>query len=304
MREEWIYLGLLKVVSERGGEHIVMNFQPLLDSSIEATVDTLGADEEDIRKEEPRSRLVQQTWSTKKFHPMGSKAILKRFVEEEEDEEETPIVRSGRVLPKSCLWRLKQQTRRRQSPMRLLGRASVLRGDVRSVKQGLGPRKRAIKAKSSVQEGEDKVESFTEELDKEIDEILAQALLQPFISNSLITLDAFVLEQKEENPSDRAIGSDVVVGTRDEEEKDGLEIGHDEDEDLGQRDGKGIVMAEEEAEVEEEEEDESDESERPLTKKYHLWVLSRRRSTIPHRKMVTRYANIRWAPLAVEQEDT
>ncbi|GAB2265555.1 hypothetical protein Dimus_000598 [Dionaea muscipula] len=100
------------------------------------------------------------------------------------------------------------------------------------------------------------------------------------------------LEREEENPSDRAIGSDVVVGTRDEEEKDGLEIGHDEDEDLGQRDGKGIVMAEEEAEVEEEEEDESDESERPLTKKYHLWVLSRRRLTISHNKMATRYANV------------
>ncbi|GAB2268662.1 hypothetical protein Dimus_003613 [Dionaea muscipula] len=80
-----------------------------------------------------------------------------------------------------------------------------------------------------------------EELDKEINEILAQALLQPFISNFLFTLDAFVQEQKEENPSDRAIGSDVATSIRDEEEKGGLEIEHDEDEDLGQRMEKGLL---------------------------------------------------------------
>ncbi|GAB2295211.1 hypothetical protein Dimus_029386 [Dionaea muscipula] len=51
-------------------------------------------------------------------------------------------------------------------------------------------------------------------------------------------------------------------------------------------------MAEEEAEVKEEEEDESDEFERLITNKYHLGVLSRRRLTIPHNKMVTRYANV------------
>ncbi|GAB2299364.1 hypothetical protein Dimus_033439 [Dionaea muscipula] len=99
-------------------------------------------------------------------------------------------------------------------------------------------------------------------------------------------------EQIEENPSDRASGSDVAAITGDEKEDDEVEKDEGGYEDVGQREGKGVVVAEEEAEAEEEEDDESDEAERLMIKKYHLGVLSRRRLTIPHSKMVARYADI------------
>ncbi|GAB2294880.1 hypothetical protein Dimus_029073 [Dionaea muscipula] len=85
-----------------------------------------------------------------------------------------------------------------------------------------------------------------------------------------------------------------VSNTQERDEKGGDEVEKDDDVDeyVEQRDGKGVVVVEEEAEVEEDEEDESDESERPMTKKYHLGVLSRHRLTIPHSKMVARYADV------------
>ncbi|GAB2288556.1 hypothetical protein Dimus_022886 [Dionaea muscipula] len=137
----------------------------------------------------------------------------------------------------------------------VIGKGERLKRRRQKQEARIGPRIRARKAKYSVQEDEDKEEV-----------------------------------KKEENPSDRETESDVATDTGDEEKKDGLEKEDGEDEDVGQRDGKGVVA--EEVEVEEEGEDESDESEQPLTKKHHLGVLTRRRLTIPHSKMVTTYANV------------
>ncbi|GAB2290283.1 hypothetical protein Dimus_024562 [Dionaea muscipula] len=75
----------------------------------------------------------------------------------------------------------------------------------------------------------------------------------------------------------------------------------DEDEDMGQREGKGIIVEEEEeVGAEEEEEYENDEDlefeegevRRPPSRKFHLGVLSRRRLTMPHKKMMKRYVDI------------
>ncbi|GAB2266670.1 hypothetical protein Dimus_001664, partial [Dionaea muscipula] len=329
--------GLLKVVSECGGGHIVKSFQPLLDPSTEIAAGTSEVPVKKIsRKKKPatsdaadvehkavpsegtesntqESEAVLKEGATKarptrmrKPHiispAVGDNLLdIEEVVEEEEDEEETLIARSRRVLPKTDFVRAQEADKEETESDEVIGKGESLKRRRQKQESRTGPRKRARKAKSSVQEDEEKEEvrfqimnssPSAEELDKEIDEILAEALHHPFISDSLMTLDALVQEQKEENPSDRTIGSDVATSTGDEEKKDGLEKKDGEDEDVGQRDGKGVVVAEEEVEAEEEEEDESDESDRPLAKKYHLGVLSRRRLTIPHSKMVTRYANV------------
>ncbi|GAB2281530.1 hypothetical protein Dimus_016112 [Dionaea muscipula] len=323
--------GLLKVVSERGGGHIVKSFQPLLDPSTETAAGTSEVPVKKIsRKKKPaasdaadvehravpsegtesnteESEAVLKEGATKarptcmrKPHvispAVGDNLLdIEEATEEEEEEEETLIARSRRVLPKTAFVKTQEADKEETESDEVIGKGERLKRRRQKQEARTGPRKRARKAKSSVQEDEEKEEvrfqirdssPSAEELDKEIDEILVEALHHPFISNSLITLDALVQEKKEENPSDRTIGSDVATGTGDEEKKDGLEKEDSQEEDVGQRDGKGVVVAEEE------EEDESDESDRPLTKKYHLGVLSRHRLTIPHSKMVTRYANV------------
>ncbi|GAB2290136.1 hypothetical protein Dimus_024420 [Dionaea muscipula] len=285
--------GLLKVVSEYGGGNIVKSFQTLLDPSTEVVAGTSEVPVKKIsRKKNPTASdgadvehkevLSEGT----KSNTQESEAVLKEgatrarpkrmrkphiispavgdnlldieeAAEEEVNEEETLIARSTRVLPKVASVGAQEADKEEIKSDKVIGKGERIKRRRQKQEARSGPRKRARKAKSSVQEDEDKEE-----------------------------------EQKEENPSDQTIGSDVATGTEDEEEKDGLEKEDGEDEGLGQRDGKGIVVAEEEVEAEEEEEDESDESERPLTKKYHLGVLSRHRLTIPHSKMVTRYANV------------
>ncbi|GAB2276362.1 hypothetical protein Dimus_011092, partial [Dionaea muscipula] len=274
---------LLKVVSERGGGHIVKSFQPLLDPSTETAAGTsevpvkkisrkkkhAASDAADVEhrtvpsegteSNTQESEAVLKEGATKvrptrmrKPHvispAVGDNLLdIEEAAEEEEDEEETLIARSGRVLPKTAFVRAQEADKEDTESDEVIGKAR--------------------KAKSSVQEDEEKEEvrfqikdssPSAEELDKEIDEILAEA------------------EKKEENLYDRTIRSDVATGTGDEEKKDGLEKEDGEEKDVGQRDGKGVIVAEEEAKVEEEEEDESDEC----------------RLTIPHSKMVTRYANV------------
>ncbi|GAB2285785.1 hypothetical protein Dimus_020224, partial [Dionaea muscipula] len=128
-----------------------------------------------------------------------------------------------------------------------------------------GPSKKLRKAKSPTQDvlppdsevvGEDEEKEevrflidnsspTAKELEKEIDEILAQAIQHPFISESLITLDDLVQEHMKENPSDQSGGADVDVSGEDERENEE----DDEDEnDVIQREGKGVVVEEEEKE--------------------------------------------------------
>ncbi|GAB2278712.1 hypothetical protein Dimus_013386 [Dionaea muscipula] len=112
--------------------------------------------------------------------------------------------------------------------MKLLGRESVSKGYARSKKQGL---------------------------------VLAKDQECQSPKYSLITLDALVQEQMVENLFDRVSGSDVAANTGDEKGGDEVEKDDDVDEYVEQKDGKGVVVAEEKAKVDEEEEDESDVSE-------------------------------------------
>ncbi|GAB2276022.1 hypothetical protein Dimus_010764 [Dionaea muscipula] len=137
------------------------------------------------------------------------------------------------------------------------------------------------------------------ELDKELDELLAQAFHSSFIPESLISLDALVHEQREENLCDQLGGSDVDASKG--EEKEDEEVEEDEEEGVGQREGKGTIMEEgEEVEEEEDEDDENDEdveseeggARRPPSRKFHPGVLSRHRLTMPHKRMMRRYADV------------
>ncbi|GAB2265897.1 hypothetical protein Dimus_000928 [Dionaea muscipula] len=270
--------GLLKVVSERGGGHIIKSFQPLLDPSTEAAAGTSEVPVKKIsRKKKPAAsdaagmELKEVPSEGTKSDTQESEAVLKEGVsrarpkrmrkpyaispavgdnlldieeaaEEEVDEEETLIARSRWVLPKAAFFRVQEADKEETESDEVIGKVERLKRRRQKQEARTGPRKRARNAKSPVQEDEDREEvrfqiknssPSAEELDEEIDEILAQALQHPFISNSLITLDALVQEQKEENPSDRAIGSDVATGTGDEEEKGEQEKEDDEDKDVG-----------------------------------------------------------------------
>ncbi|GAB2299933.1 hypothetical protein Dimus_033979 [Dionaea muscipula] len=262
--------GLLKVVSERGGGHIVKSFQPLLDSSTEVAVGTSEVPVKKIsRKKKPTaSDTVDVEHKAAPFegtesNTQESEAVLKDGVtkvnpkrlrepqvislavgdnlldneevaEEEEDEEKTLIARSRRVLPKTAFMEAQAADKEETESDEVIGKGERLKRRRQKQEARTGPRKRVRKAKSSVQEDEEKEEvrfqirnssPSAEELDKEIDSILAEALHHPFISNSLITLDTLVQEKKEENSSNRIIGPDVATGTGDEEKNDGVEKG-------------------------------------------------------------------------------
>ncbi|GAB2292256.1 hypothetical protein Dimus_026505 [Dionaea muscipula] len=97
------------------------------------------------------------------------------------------------------------------------------------------------------------------ELEKEIDEIIAQAIQHPFILESLITLDDLVQEHIEENPSDQSGGSNVDASNEKEDEEvekdeDDEEVEGDGD-DIAHREGKGAIMEEDEMDEDEVEED-------------------------------------------------
>ncbi|GAB2292073.1 hypothetical protein Dimus_026321 [Dionaea muscipula] len=193
---------------------------------------------------------------------------IEEVPEEEEDEEEMLIARSRQVLPKTTFDGAQEVDEEETESDEVIGKGEQIKRRRQKQVARTGPFKRPRKLKSPAKDVlPSNSEAVREDEDKEEEKI-------------------------EENPSVRASGLDVATGTGDEEEEDGLEKDDDEDEDMGQRDGKGLVGVAKEADVEEEEEDESDESERPMTKKYHLGVLSRCRLTIPHRKIVARYADV------------
>ncbi|GAB2288205.1 hypothetical protein Dimus_022547, partial [Dionaea muscipula] len=185
--------------------------------------------------------------------------------EEEEDEEETLVARRRRVLPKTTFDGSDERETESDKVTRKGGGQIKRRRQKQEARTG--PFKRPRKSKSPAKDVlPSDSEAVREDEDKEEEKI-------------------------EENPSERASGSDVAIDTGDEEGEDKLEKDEDEDEDVGQRDGKGLVEVEKEADAEEEEE-EDDGDEQPITKKYHLGVLAWRRLTIPHSKMVARYADI------------
>ncbi|GAB2288008.1 hypothetical protein Dimus_022355 [Dionaea muscipula] len=278
--------GILKVVSESGEGHIVKNFQPLLDLTTEAaagtsevqvktisrkknpaasgsdtavTIDMADVERTDVSSEgtvsntQESEAVIKKRVTRPRLKPLRKKHVIspatgdnlldiEEAAEEEDEEEETLVARSRPVLPKTTF-----------------DGAQGADEEETDLNEVVGKGKR-IKRRY-----------------KEIDEIFAQALQHPFISESLITLDVLVQEQIEENPPDRASGSDVAASIGDEKEEDEVEKDDSGDEDVGQREGKRVVVAEEEAEAEEEEDNKSDETERPMTKKYHLGVLARRR---------------------------
>ncbi|GAB2290150.1 hypothetical protein Dimus_024433 [Dionaea muscipula] len=105
-------------------------------------------------------------------------------------------------------------------------------------------------------------------------------------------------EFREENPSDRTVGSD---GGIDREETDGEEGEKDQDneegegdeDDIVQREGKGTIVEDDEKEEKEDEDVSSEEvmGKRSPTRKLHLGVLSKHRLRMPNNKMMKRYAD-------------
>ncbi|GAB2286415.1 hypothetical protein Dimus_020824, partial [Dionaea muscipula] len=152
--------GLLKVVSERGGGHIVKIFQPMLDPTIE---EVAGTSEVPVRKisrknpvtsgvvdvepiEAPSKGTVSNTQESEAVmkkeasrarpNRLGKPHVISPAVgdnlldieevaEEEEDEEETLIARSRRVLPKTTFDGVQERDKRRRNQMKLLGRVSA-----------------------------------------------------------------------------------------------------------------------------------------------------------------------------------
>ncbi|GAB2278505.1 hypothetical protein Dimus_013185, partial [Dionaea muscipula] len=97
---------------------------------------------------------------------------------------------------------------------------------------------------------------MAEELEKEVDELLAQAFQHSFISESLISLDDLVQEHKEEGPSGRTVGSDGGMSREETEDvvPQAYEVEKDEEDNVvGYREGKGPIVEEEEEEEEDEE---------------------------------------------------
>ncbi|GAB2276414.1 hypothetical protein Dimus_011142, partial [Dionaea muscipula] len=181
---------------------------------------------------------------------------LKEVEGEEDDEQEALLVRGRRQL------------RRAMSSLGVESADSgetksddVISKEERSKKRRqkqqarTGPSKRSRKVESSgpdvlpsasedVGEDEEKEEvrflignssPTTEDLDKEIDEILVQYFHLPFILESLITLDDLVQVQQEEKPSDQAGGSDMDdrMGSEKENEEVKEDERESEEEDVG-----------------------------------------------------------------------
>ncbi|GAB2298047.1 hypothetical protein Dimus_032124 [Dionaea muscipula] len=219
---------------------------------------------------------------------------IKEVAEEQAEEGGTLQVRCRRQLPKAM------SSPRAKSP----GPSKKLRKAKSPTEDVLPPASEVVgedEEKKEVRFLIGKSSPTAKELEKEIDRILAQAIQHPFISESLITLDDLVQEHMEENPSDQSGGSNVDAS----DEKEDEEVTEDEDEDVGQREGKGVAMEDEEEEEEAEEEEEGDEEEmeseedearRPSSRKFHQGVLSRRKLTMPHKRMMKRYADVLLGP--------
>ncbi|GAB2296587.1 hypothetical protein Dimus_030698 [Dionaea muscipula] len=341
--------GILNVVSEQGGGHINKSFQPLLDSETEAaagtsevpikkvsrkkksaaseagtgaTTDVADVEEKEVSSEgtmgitQESGAIVGKGTIKPKPKRLKKKSVispnvgdnLKKVEEEEDDEQETLLVRGRSKEERSKKTCQKQQARTGPSKRSRKAESSAL--DVLpSASEDVGEDEEREKVRFLI----GKSSPTIEDLDKEIDEILVQAFKLPFISESLITLDDLVQEQQEEKPSDQAGGSDV--DDRMGSEKDTKEVKDDEresEEDIGQREGKGVEEDNIEAEEDEKEDDEEDEEEgedeansdapgmRPLLRKLHLGVLSKRRLRRPRLKMEGDMQMFYWGPLVME----
>ncbi|GAB2273387.1 hypothetical protein Dimus_008184, partial [Dionaea muscipula] len=249
---------------------------------------------------------------------------IEEAAEEEAEEEETLRVRSRRQLPKAMSSTMaKSMDSEETKSDEVISKEERTKKRRQTQQESPGPSKKLRKAKSPTkdvlppdsevvgEDGEKEEVRFlignssptAKELEKEIDEILAQAIQHPFISESLITLDDLVQEQMKENLFDHSGGSDMDASGEDERENE--EDDEDENE-VVQREGKGVTMEEEEKEEAEEEEEGDEEEleseeERPPTKMFHLGVLTRRRLAMPHSKMIKRYADVLLGHPVVEQ---
>ncbi|GAB2265556.1 hypothetical protein Dimus_000599, partial [Dionaea muscipula] len=155
--------GLLKVVSERGGGHIVKSFQTLLDSSTEATAGTSEVSVKKIsRKKNPAAsstadvELKEIPSDETESNTQESEAVLKdgatkvkpkrlrkpqvispavgdnlldieEVAEEEEDEEETLIARSRRVLPKTAFMEVQAADKEETESDEVIGKGERLK---------------------------------------------------------------------------------------------------------------------------------------------------------------------------------
>ncbi|GAB2301579.1 hypothetical protein Dimus_035592 [Dionaea muscipula] len=191
---------------------------------------------------------------------------IEEATEEEEEEEETLIARSRRVLPKTAFVKAQEADKEETESDEVIGKGECLKRRRQKQEARTGPRKRARKAKSSVQEDEEKEEvrfqirdssPSAEELDKEIDEILAEALHHPFISNSLITLDALKEHLNDELSSEKKrltelataalqLKSDMVKVTKEkqsvEEENERLKAELEKERSKGKRSRERLIV--------------------------------------------------------------
>ncbi|GAB2268166.1 hypothetical protein Dimus_003143 [Dionaea muscipula] len=200
---------------------------------------------------------------------VGDNLLEIKEAEEGEDEEDEMLqARSRRVLPKTTFDGAQSVDNEETNSDEVIGKRERIKRKRQKQEARTGPSKRPRKSKSPAHDGlPSDFKEVGENEDKEE-------------------------EHKEDNPSDQTGGSDVAAGIGDEKEEDDVEKDEDEDEDVGHRDGKEVAVREEEENESDEEEDESDEAGRPLSRKYHLGVLSKYSLAIPHRKMIERYADI------------